>query len=289
MSFVPAICPPADRKRPALWFIFNKGQLLVRSGNGVCTLPDDNLIAADRLHPTGEIFLGFLEEQPCFAAGLDAVGLGAGPYEWMDLRSLLGTISEELFWVAGRANHLLHWERSHRYCGGCSHPTQNKADERAKVCPACGLVNYPRLSPAVIVAVIKGEQILLARNKRFRGPFYSVLAGFVEPGETLEQCVQREIREEVGLSVRNIRYFGSQPWPFPNSLMVAFVADYACGDIVVDGSELMEADWFSAQSLPSLPSRISIARQLIDWFVKTRRDPQKKGTDLFFIKNGGKD
>jgi NAD+ diphosphatase len=273
MTFVPATLPPSGRKRSALWFIFNRGKLLVRSENGVCALPDDAQIAAGRLKPAGEIFLGCLEERLCYAAGLETVDPVADPFEWMDLRALLGTISEELFWVAGRANHLLDWERSHRYCGGCSHPTRNKADERAKVCPACGLVNYPRLSPAVIVAVIKGEQILLARNKRFKGPFYSVLAGFVEPGETLEECVQREIREEVGLGVRNIRYFGSQPWPFPNSLMVGFVADYAHGDIVVDGAELMEADWFSAQSLPALPSRISIARQLIDWFAKKRSDP----------------
>ena len=149
---------------------------------------------------------------------------------------------------------------------------EDMPDERAKRCPACGLVNYPRLSPAVIVAVIKGDQILLARNKRFRAPFYSVLAGFVEPGETLEQCVQREIHEEVGLSVKNIRYFGSQPWPFPNSLMIGFVADYAGGEIAVDNSELMEAGWFSAESLPVLPSPISIAWQLIDWFAKTQNE-----------------
>jgi NAD+ diphosphatase len=191
----------------------------------------------------------------------------------MDLRGLLGAIGEELFWIAGRANHLMDWERSHRFCGQCGHPTENKSDERAKRCPACGRVNYPRVSPAVIVAVINGDRILLARNKRFRGPFYSVLAGFVEPGETLEQCVEREIHEEVGLSVKNIRYFGSQPWPFPNSLMVGFIADYAGGSIIVDNSELMEAGWFSADSLPNLPSKISIARRLIDWFASTQNDP----------------
>lgn len=185
----------------------------------------------------------------------------------MDLRALMNTIGDELFWIAGRANHLMDWDRSHRFCGRCGQPTVDKPDERAKHCPACGLINYPRLSPAVIVAVLKGDRLLLARNKRFRGAFYSVLAGFVEPGETLEQCVMREIREEVGIAVKNIRYFGSQPWPFPNSLMVGFVADYAGGEITVDNVELMEAAWFTATDLPQVPPRISIARQLIDWFV----------------------
>ena len=122
--------------------------------------------------------------------------------------------------------------------------------------------------PAVIVAVIKGNQILLAHSKRFPAKFYSVLAGFVEPGETLEECIHREILEEVGVTVKNIRYFGSQPWPFPNSLMVAFTADYAGGKISIDGNEIMDAGWFTADNLPPIPAKISIARRLIDWFVE---------------------
>jgi len=274
MTFIPGIHPPAGRAHAALWFIFDKNRLLVRSENGACSLPDGGQIAANRLRPTHKIFLGCLDDHFCYAAGLDAGDAVPEPYEWMDVRALLGVVSEELFWVAGRANHLLDWDRSHCYCGGCGNPTIDKSDERAKLCPVCGLVNYPRLSPAVIVAVVKDDQILLARNKRFRYPFYSVLAGFVEPGETLEQCVQREIHEEVGLEVRHIRYFGSQPWPFPNSLMVGFVADHAAGEITLDGPELKDAGWFSAQSLPPLPSKISIAWQLIDWFVKTHNKAQ---------------
>jgi NAD+ diphosphatase len=278
MTFIPGIHPPADQERPALWFIFDKSRLLVRSDQGTCSLPDAAQIVANGFRPNRNIFLGCIGDHLCYAAGLNPGDSIPEPYKWVDLRALLGALSEELFWIAGRANHLLDWDRSHRYCGGCSHPTVDKSDERAKLCPACGLVNYPRLSPAVIVAVVKNNQILLARNKRFRAPIYSVLAGFVEPGETLEQCVQREIYEEVGLEVGNIRYFGSQPWPFPNSLMTGFTADYADGEITVDGSELMEAGWFSAQSLPALPARISIARQLIDWFVKTQREPEERNS-----------
>jgi NAD+ diphosphatase len=270
MDFRPAIHPPAGLQRPVLWFFFEKSKILVKCDNGVCSIPDDGFIHLSGIRPGRKIFLGTLGDQGCYAAGLNPGATVPAPYAWMDLRALLDRVNDELFWIAGRANHLLDWDQSHRFCGRCNHPMTDQPDERAKVCPACGLINYPRLSPAVIVAVIKGDRILLARNNRFRGPFYSVLAGFVEPGETLEACVQREIREEVGLEVNNIRYFGSQPWPFPNSLMVGFLADYAGGEITVDNQELMTADWFAARSLPQVPPRISIARQLIDWFVESQ-------------------
>ena len=269
MPFTPAFQPPADENQGTLWFIFEKNKILINCENGACFIPDDKTITHCGITPTHRLFLGSLEGQRCYAAELPSGELAPEPYAWMDLRVLLDTINEELFWIAGLANHLLDWDRCHRFCGRCGQPTEDKTDERAKHCPACGLINYPRLSPAVIVAVVKDGKLLLARNKRFRGPFYSVLAGFVEPGEALEDCVRREIREEVGLEVKNIRYFGSQPWPFPNSLMVGFTADYAEGEIEVDNAELMEADWFAAHSLPQVPSRISIARQLIDWFVET--------------------
>jgi len=271
MTFMPAIHPPEGSDLPILWFIFEKNKMLVNSDNGACTLPQSDHIGGNGIRPVRKIFLGSLEDRVCYAATLKPGDPLPPSYKWMDLRGLLGSIGEETFWIAGRANHLLDWDQSHRFCGRCGQPMQDKTDERAKYCPACGLVNYPRLSPAIITALLKEDQILLARNKRFRAPFFSVLAGFVEPGETLEECVRREIREEVGLEVRNIRYFGSQPWPFPNSLMVGFVADYAGGSITVDDSELLEAHWFTAQSLPMLPFRISIARQLIDWFVANNR------------------
>jgi len=192
------------------------------------------------------------------------------------LRQLFGRLEEDLIWIAGRANQLVDWNRSHRFCGNCGHPTENKQNERAKICPACDLINYPRLSPAIIVAVLKQNRLLLASNKRFKSEFYSVLAGFVEPGETLEECVVREVKEEVGIAVKNIRYFGSQPWPFPNSLMVGFIADYKGGEIDVDKSEIVDAAWFSSDNLPLVPPKISIARQLIDWFAKNYSAADKK-------------
>jgi len=140
--------------------------------------------------------------------------------------------------------------------------------ERAKVCSKCGFRTYPRISPATITAVTPGNQILLARAKRFPSELYSVIAGFAEPGETLEECVKREIMEETGIDVKNIRYFGSQPWPFPDSLMIAFTADFEGGEIRIYKKELVDARWFTADALPKIPDKLSIARRLIDRFIE---------------------
>jgi NAD+ diphosphatase len=174
-----------------------------------------------------------------------------------------------LFWIGGRGFQLINWDRTTRFCGRCGSPTQSSDSERAKVCQNCGLRNYPRISPAVIVAVTRERRILLARAFRFPMKIYSVIAGFVEPGETLEQCIRREIKEEVNIEVRNIRYFGSQPWPFPNSLMIAFTAEYAGGELRIDNEEIMDAGWFEAHELPNIPDKVSIARRLIDSFIRT--------------------
>ena len=270
MQFIPDYKPLFDEQTSALWFIFSKGKLLIKISNDADTIPDTSDLAESDLSPGRSQYLGTLDSRPCYAAELAAGRPDADDFKFKELRVLFGSLDEDLIWVAGRANQLVDWSRTHQYCGVCGRPTEDKTDERAKVCPQCGLVNYPRLSPAIIVAVLKNNQILLARNKRFKLPFYSVLAGFVEPGETLEECVQREIREEVGITVKNIRYFGSQPWPFPNSLMIAFVADYTNGEITIDGSEIIDAAWFSKGELPQIPPTISIARQLIDWFTKTQ-------------------
>ncbi|WP_088225849.1 NAD(+) diphosphatase [Desulfosporosinus sp. FKB] len=188
----------------------------------------------------------------------------------INLRQLLGEIPDELFFLAGKASQLLFWDYTHQFCSRCGGQTENKYDERAKICPSCGFVNYPRISPAIIVAIIKGHEILLAKGSRFQGGFYSVLAGFVEPGETFEECVQREVREEVGIKVKNIKYFGSQPWPFPDSLMVGFTAEYASGDIIIDNKEIIDAGWFAIENMPLIPKTGSIARRLIDWFVESQ-------------------
>ena len=270
MQFVPDYKIPETEAQTALWFIFDKGKLLVNCQDDHYHVLKSTDVSDHNLLPVDKQFLGAFNGQDCYASGLQPGSDLNDGFEWKDLRALFGRLPEDLIWIAGRANQLVNWRRTHRYCGACGRLTEEKQDERALICPSCGLINYPRLSPAVIVAVVKDREILLARNHRFRGPFYSVLAGFVEPGESLEECIHREVREEVGLSVRNIRYFGSQPWPFPDSLMIGFVADYADGEITVDGSELIEAGWYRAECLPNIPPKMSIARKLIDWFVENR-------------------
>ena len=135
-------------------------------------------------------------------------------------------------------------------------------------CPRCGMMHYPRVSPAVIVRVNRGEAVLLARSPGFPKGMRSVLAGFVEPGESIEETVRREVREEVGVEVRNLRYFGSQPWPFPNSLMIGMTADHAGGELAPQPGEIEDAAWYRADDLPGIPPKISIARRLIDDFVR---------------------
>lgn len=271
MSFSSGFKPPETVDPAAYWFIFKKDHLLLNSSTGSPSIPETRDLGKYWRHVVRQQFIGNLDGRPCYAADMgDGAPVGEG-LEARNLHSIFNAVDEKIVWAAGRANQLATWSRNHRYCGMCGARFEDKKDERAKICPACGLVNYPRLSPAVIVAILRENRILLARNRRFRRPFFSVLAGFVEPGETLEACVAREVEEEVGILVENIRYFGSQPWPFPDSLMVGFVADYAGGEIQVDDAEITEADWFTPEDLPRIPPRISIARQLIDWFATQNR------------------
>lgn len=184
------------------------------------------------------------------------------------LRELYSLLGEREFMAAGTATQLLEWAATHAFCGRDATPTVRVPDERCMKCPACGLMAYPRISPAVIVLVRRGDEALLARNARFPLPFYSTLAGFVEVGESLEDCIGREIREEAGIEVKNPRYFGSQPWPFPHSLMVGFTAQWAGGDIHADEREILDARWWRADALPLVPPPLSIARRLIDAWVQ---------------------
>ena len=190
----------------------------------------------------------------------------------VDLYSYFGRASEVEWAIAGRAVQLAEWGRTHKFCGRCGTATEQAGNDRSMKCPACGLPAYPRLAPAMITLVTRGEsgpdqQALLARGVAFRAPMYSCLAGFVEPGESLEQSVIREVREEVGIEVVNPRYWGSQPWPFPHSLMIGFTAEWESGEIVCDPTEILDAQWYSRDELPSIPPRISIARKLIDAWV----------------------
>ncbi len=252
---------------PAVTTTATRGRLFVIDGQALCVCGGAVPVgdAAD-----DALYLGELDGEPCFAQPLPP-GEAPAASAAVPLRKLFGVLSEEAFGVAFRALGLLAWDRDHRFCGRCGGPTARSATERARVCGACGWSVYPRLSPAVIVLVERDGKALLARNARTQMPFFSTLAGFVEVGETLEETVAREIREEAGIEVGDLRYFGSQPWPFSNSLMIGFTARWVSGELAPDPTEILDAQWFAPDALPVVPPRLSIARALIDDFVQRNK------------------
>ena len=189
-------------------------------------------------------------------------------FEWLSLRSLVGMLDDEMFNLWGRAAQLLHWQKNHRFCGRCGEKTQLHEWEQALKCPACSFSCYPRISPCIIVLVTRGEELLLARSPRFPEGMYSTLAGFVEVGEPVERTVQREIAEEVAIKVKNLRYVASQPWPFPDQLMLGFFAEYDSGEIQIDGQEICDAGWYHHCSLPTIPSEGTIAGRMIRQYIE---------------------
>jgi NAD+ diphosphatase len=243
---------------------------LIRCGNQVLISVDEagregfpQAIKTD-FEPVADVVqIGYWNGSACYAVEIDNIPEHISG-ELRPVRSLFASAGPEVFALAGRGTQLIDWQKNHRFCGHCSTRTVMKKTEMALECPSCRLVAYPRISPAVMVLIERGDELMLARSPHFRPGVFSALAGFVEPGETLEQCAVREVREEVGLEIANIRYYTSQSWPFPNSLMIAFFADYAGGEITPDPSEIEAADWFSREALPPLPDHVSIARQLID-------------------------
>ena len=254
------------------WFVFRGNELLVFQDSGLAArIPTGQEWAALGL-PAGEPQeIGSLDGRAAWAVGVAAEVHPPEGMAFQGLRRLWGALDEETWKLAGRAVQIVEWDRDHRFCGRCGAGTERKAGELARVCPRCGLQQFPRISPAVIVRIERGDQLLLARSPHFAPGVYSTLAGFVEPGESLEETVAREVREEVGVEVRNIRYFGSQPWPFPHSLMIGFVADWESGEIRPQEGEIEDAGWFELDGLPGLPSRFSIARALLDDFIARRR------------------
>jgi NAD+ diphosphatase len=262
--------PEPNRRtdEPAWWFAFRNFELLVCIEGKILKVPCVSTPAELGVSPARAHYLGELDRRPCYGVELSTNSPLPAGTALMSLRQLFGHLDEGLFGMAGRALQIVEWDRTHRFCGRCGTPTHARTNERAKECPECGQLHFPRLSPAVIVLIERADRLLLARNHRFPSGMYSVIAGFVEPGETLEECVVREVREEVGIEIKDIRYFASQSWPFPHSLMIGFTALYAGGEIVVDETEIEEAGWFTVDALPQLPGKISIARRLIDWFLK---------------------
>ena len=252
-DFIPLTFPPAaGASHPARWFCVREAKVLV----------------SDQPEFDGQHhYLGTLDGAPCWAEWVPDAVPDDGAF--MDLYSLYGRLGETEWLIAGRAVQIVDWARSHQFCGRCGTATAHSDNDRSMRCPACGQLAFPRLAPAIITLITRGDEALLARGVQFRGPMYSCLAGFVEPGESLEEAVAREVREEVGVAIGDIAYQSSQPWPFPHSLMLGFRATWTSGEIEIDPTEILDAQWFRRDALPTIPPGISIARKLIDaWLAE---------------------
>ena len=260
----------------ALHVVFRAGKLIsdLRSPRP-CVLTASDL-AASGWRVQREQFIGYWQSQPCFALEIDDLeDIDPLRHQAGSLYDLLGRVDDPLFALAGRAYQLLCWERDHQYCGRCGDAMTKDGAERAMRCARCETTVYPRIAPCIIVLVTRGEHLLLARHTRYRRPMYSTLAGFIEAGENAEQCLQREVREEVGIEVADIRYFHSQSWPFPGQLMLGYFASYSGGEIRCDPREIAEADWYHYTDLPPVPPSTSIAGQLIRHHVNHVSSPGK--------------
>ncbi|MDK2948586.1 MAG: diphosphatase [Methanolobus sp.] len=287
-DFLPLVRPPLkDDNSGSLCFAFKNRELLLIGEEGNYRLP--LMKEMENLNFTGirVQYLGELKEISCYSMELDGSKdtgelVSEGPFKdpsltdvcelsektcFVGLRELNGILEETLTALAGKAVHIMEWDKNTLYCGRCGNGTSLKEKERAKQCPECGFTSFPKISPAIIVMIEKEDKLLLARSPHFPPGRYSIIAGFVEPGESIEQAVVREVMEEVGIKIKNIRYFGSQPWPFPDSLMIGFTAEHAEGDIQIDGFEIEDAGWYRIDEIPHVPGTTSISGQLIRHFI----------------------
>lgn len=255
----------------AYWFVFHGDTWLL------CRRPDGGYSVPLGTVPPVEVSTGQLVHRlpgidgiPCRAVGIDGLSVPPG-CELVGLRASFALVGRLFYLMAGKARELIRWDATTKYCGVCGAPMERRTDI-CKRCPSCGHEAWPRLDPAVIVLVRRGEEVLLVQGKHFRGDYLGLVAGFVETGETLEECVVREVREETQLDVTRIRYFGSQPWPYPSGLMVGFYADYAGGTLRIQRSELNKGGWYGRDNLPAIPERLSMARMLLDAWLEGRLD-----------------
>lgn len=268
MRFVSEVIAP-ETITDSYWFVFQNDILVMKDASGIDALFHGSTLNFPILR---QHYLGKLNNIPVFAAEIEQFN-GDAHFRAGNLKQLYEALGEPLFDIASRALQVLNWDRNHQFCGRCAAPLQMKLDERAKQCSQCNLLVYPRISPCVIVLIHHEDQLLLARSPHFRPGIYSTLAGFIEPGESAEEAVHREVKEEVGIEIKNLRYVGSQSWPFPDSFMLGFIAEYASGELKIDPKEIEDAKWFKRDDLPPLPLSISIAHKLIAGYMASIRKP----------------
>ncbi|MBS0350259.1 MAG: NAD(+) diphosphatase [Proteobacteria bacterium] len=272
--FVSQVFSSTSLNEPGAWFIFQEEEILLENLPNVCKIPVLPGIQQFNFHIKQQHYLGIYEKTHCYTAQITQTPTTLLPQgtRFQPLRQAHASLAnDDLFAIAIRAKQILHWDESTQFCGHCGQKTQPSTTERAKICSICHTLVFPHLAPVILALIWREEEILLARSPSFLPNIYSILAGFVEPGETLEQTVIREVHEEVGISIKNLRYYSSQPWPFPSNLMIGFTAEYDMGDIKVNKTELEDAQWFSIHNLPPLPKPISLSRQMIDAHASLRK------------------
>jgi NAD+ diphosphatase len=258
-----------------LWFIFSKSDLLLyQEADGSYSIPASEESPLElkpwthvmNISPMedGTEVRAFLVDDP---QTIRFVNDDHPDYTFVGLRASFYKLRPELYLKAGKCQELLYWDQNTKYCGVCGAPMSMSTDI-SKKCTQCGKEVWPQLATAIIVLIHRGDEVLLVHARNFKTDFYGLVAGFVETGETLEEAVYREVREETSLTIKNLRYFGSQPWPYPCGLMVGFMAEYEAGDIHLQRSELSKGTWFRYDNLPRIPQRLSIARKLIDAWLK---------------------
>lgn len=244
------------------YFIFNKDKLFLdyKTNN----VPFTNNLKKYNFKIKFKLYMGLYYNKPCFVLDVES----ENDSNFFDLYEIYD-INEETYLIAGRGIQIVNWYKTHKFCGVCG--SKNIMDDKEMMlkCPNCGHINYTRINPAIITAIKKDDKLLMARHKHMHSIKYALIAGFVEAGETIEEALRREVQEEVGINIKNIKYFSSQSWPFPNSLMLGFTADYADGEIQVDGEEIDHIKWFKKDEIPQLPSSISISYELIENFIDT--------------------
>ncbi len=270
--FIPNHKPQND-DRPRCYVPVSQGQLLC-SDQGPWAPIDGSLwrfANPDLDAPTH--FIGEYFDKDCYTVELQA-SPAVHDHHWQDLRQLFSLLDPTHYEVAARSMQVVSWDRDHKFCGRCGSETTLHDHDMAKHCEPCNLQFYPRLSPCVITVVTRGEEMLLAHNPTFPARFYSALAGFIEAGESIESALRREVKEEVGITVGKIEYYGSQSWPFPGQLMIGFIAEYESGEIEVDGIEIEEANWYRYDQLPKVPPRTALAGELIQHIVDRHVESQ---------------
>lgn len=269
MTFVHHHAPESRPEPSEVCFVIETDRLLARADEqGGFVLPTFGALAGWPTACSAPLHVGRLGAGSCWMCVVEsAEPVPPSGWEWCDTRAVLAAMTPAESQALSCARQLMWWERRHQFCGVCGTATVGVVEERARRCPKCSAIFFPVASPAIIVAVTRGDALLLAHNKNFRAGVFSLLAGFVDPGETLEQAVVREVREEAGIEIGDLRYVTSQPWSFPSSLMMGFEARYLGGEIQVDGKEIGEAAWFQRGALPQIPRPGTVARHLIDRWV----------------------